>query len=287
MRAVVVVLVGIFLLDVMGALVKHLIVRYPAPELAMFRNLFGMVPTLIILVTSSQWRKQGRPLMFDRWYLGFIRGIFVTGAQFCFYVGLAHLELATVSTLVFAGPMFITALSMPILGDRVGLWRWMAVLVGFVGIVLVVRPGSDLFTYHALLPIGAALGYACATILVKLIDDRAPTAAINLYSQIGALGGALVLVATLSGYVPVASLEDMMSIAAMGVVGGMGVFCLISAYRMSRPSNLAPFEYFGIVFAFGLGWVFFDEAPFDKLIPGVFLIVAAGLLIIWRQARHG
>jgi drug/metabolite transporter (DMT)-like permease len=83
----------------------------------------------------------------------------------------------------------------------------------------------------------------------------------------------------------VATAEDWLLLLAMGMVGGCAVLGLISAYRLAKPASLSPYEYFGIPFAFVLGWIFFDEAPFDKLVPGVFLIVAGGMLIAWRERK--
>ena len=284
--AVVIILIGIFLLDVMGAIVKHLLVRYPVMELAVVRNFIGLAPTLLILMTSRKWHAEGRSLKLRQWRIGVFRGLSVSFAQVCYYTALIHLELATVSTLVFAGPLFITALSVPILGDRVGLWRWFAVVIGFVGVIIIIRPGSDVFTPYALLPLAAALGYASSSVVVRLFDHDIPSAVIYLYSQITAFIASTIIMISLGQVAPIQSWTDAGLMAAMGIVGSIGVYCLISSYRLTKPSNLAPFEYFGIAFAFVLGWYFFNEAPFDKLIPGVFLIIGGGLLIIWRESRR-
>ncbi len=278
-------LVGIFLLDSMGAIIKHLGQAYPAPQLAMLRNLFGLVPAAALLLHSREWHRGGRRLGFAQWRYGVFRGLATTFAQFCFYVSLSHLEFATASTLVFATPLFLTALSWPVLGERVGPWRWSAVVIGFLGILAIMRPGSDIFTYYAVLPLGAAVGYAASSIVVRRIDTGVPIATLNLHTQLSACLAALALTAVTSGFVQVADVGDWAWIVAMGVLGGGGVLCLTTAYRLTRPANVAPFEYFGIVFAFILGWVFFAEAPVERLFPGVLAIVGAGLLIIWRQRR--
>lgn len=284
-KAVFMVLMGIFLLNVEGAIIKHLGARYTAPQLSAFRNLFGLIPAILMLLASRNWHVAGRPLVIRQWKLAFVRGGFVAIGQVFFYLSLIHLELATAYTIAFAGPLFVTALSAPVLGDRVGMWRWLAVFIGFAGILLVMRPGSDVFTLYALLPLGAALGYSCASVSVRLIDTGVPTATINLYSHMGALIGATALVAATNGYVPVASTTDWLWIFTLGIVGGGAILCLNSAYRRTQPSNLSPFEYFGIPYSFLLGWFFFAEAPFEKLFPGVVLIVGGGFLIIWRERR--
>ncbi len=282
-RAVATILLAIFLFDVMGAIIKHLGGRYPTQQLSMLRNLFGLVPGIVVLAWSKDWRAMGRPLIIRQWRLALLRGGFVVLAQFCFYLSLVHLEFATASTIGFSGPLFITALSVPILGLRVGMWRWLAVGLGFLGVMLVMRPGSEVFNWYALLPLGAAVGYACISITARLFDDDIPTALINVYSLFGALVASAALTFTTSGFSPIETTEDWMWLIAMGFAGGLAVFLLISAYRLTEPSNLSPFEYFGIPFSFMIGWFFFDEAPFDRLFPGVLLILSAGLLIVWRE----
>ena len=277
------ILLAIMLYDVMGAIIKHLSQSYPTPQLAMFRNLFGLIPTVLILAWSRTWARAGKPVLIRQWKLGLARGGFGAFAQISFYLAVFHLEFATATTIVFAGPLFITVLSIPLLGHQVGLWRWLAVLIGFTGVILVMGPTPESFTWYALLPLCAALGYASTSVTAQLFDGAVPTALINLYYNVGSLIGATALVIFTAGTIEIGSPEDWAWIAAMGVAGGLGAFCLISAYRLAEPSSLAPFEYFGIPFSFCLGWIFFAEAPLDRLIPGVFLIVGGGLLIIWRE----
>ena len=284
-NAIAIILLAIFLFDVMGAIIKHLGARYPAQQLSMLRNVFGLIPSVLVLFYSRDWRESGRPVRLVQWKLAIARGGFVTIAQFCFYLSLIHLEFATASTIAFSGALFVTLLSIPILGHRVGIWRWSAVGTGFVGIVLVMRPDAGSFNVYALLPVCAALGYAASSVTAQLFDKSVSTALINLYALAGALTGAVVLVVFTGGYVEVATYQDWLWLLAMGVAGGLAVFCLVTAYRLTAPSNLARFEYFCIPFAFFLGCMFFDESPFHRLIPGVFLISGGGLRIVWRQRK--
>ena len=286
MRAVAYLLLAILLFDLQGVIIKFLGERYPVQQLASFRNVFGLIPSLLVLWLSRDWHAGGRRLLIRQWRLGLLRGLFIAAAQFSFYLAITRMELATASTLAFIGPVMITMLSIPILGHRVGAWRWFAVLVGFAGVLLIMAPGTEVFTPYSLLPLGAALGYSLSTVCVRLIDTRVPTPLINMYASIGALAGSLAILVSIGGYLPVSRAGDWLLLLAMGLVGGFAVLALISAYRLGRPASLSPFEYFGIPFAFVLGWIFFDEAPFDKLLPGVFLIVAGGLLIAWRERRQ-
>lgn len=285
-RAILINLVGIFLLDLMGLVVKHLSGDYRATELAAYRNLFGMVPGLVLLWLSADWQARGRRIVIRQWPLAFLRGGFVTVAQFLFYLSLGRLAFATATTIAFSMALFTTALSVPLLGNRVGAVRWLAVGVGFAGVVMVMGPGSDSFGPDALLPLGAAFCYALASVTARMMDDEVPSALVNLYSNVAALAGAVALTLGAGGFSPIASTGDLMWIAAMGTVGGVGVLCLVISFRMTEPSDLAPFSYFGILYAFVLGWAFFGEAPVQQLFPGVLLIVAGGLMIVWRERRR-
>ena len=284
-RAVVYILLAILLFDLQGVIIKFLGERYPVQQLAAFRNVFGLIPSMLVLFLSREWHARGRQLKIRQWRLGLIRGLCIAGAQFCFYLSITKMELATASTLTYISPVLITMLSIPILKHQVGLWRWIAVFIGFVGVLMIMAPGSEVFTLYSLLPIGASLGYSLSTVCVRLFDEQVPTALINMYASIGALLGALAIVVATTGYLQVESAQDWLLLITMGFVGGFAVLALISAYRLTRPANLSPYEYFGIPFAFVLGWIFFDEAPFEKLIPGVFLIVMGGMLIAWRERK--
>ncbi|MCZ6883689.1 MAG: DMT family transporter [Gammaproteobacteria bacterium] len=284
-KAVFLILLAIFFFDVQGAIIKHMGDRYPVPQLASFRNLFGFIPAILVLVLSREWHDKGRIILIVQWRFGLVRGLFIAGAQYCFYLSLTKMELATASTLTYIGPVFITVLSIPILKHTVGLWRWLAVGTGFFGVLLVMQPGAEVFSPYALLPVAAAFGYALAIVSTKLFVDQVPTPLINMYSAVGALFGSTTLLFATTGYISIESAVDWLWLVAMGAVGGCAVLLMISAYRLTRPGSLSPFEYFGIPFSFILGWVFFGEAPFDRLLPGVIFIVCGGLIIAWREHK--
>lgn len=281
-KAVLLIILAIFLFDVQGAIIKYLGDDYPVQQLAVYRNLFGLLPSLLVLYLSSDWHEKGRPIIINRWRLGLLRGLFIAIAQFCLYYSLTIMEFATASTLAFAGPLFITTLSVPLLKHKVGVLRWLAVAIGFGGVLLILKPGTEVFKLYSLLPIAAAFFYALSSVCVRFFDQQVPTATINLYSSFGALLGSSLLMLTTADYVDVAT-ESWFWLIAMGIVGGFAVLSMISAYRLTQPSNLSPFEYFGIPFSYIIGWVIFDETPFEQLFPGVVLIVGGGLLIVWRE----
>jgi uncharacterized membrane protein len=193
--AILISLLAVLLFDLMGLVIKHLSTSYGAAELSAWRNLFGLIPGLIALYSTRSWHDAGRPWRMRQWHIPLIRGIAVTFAQFCFYLALGRLAFATAATISYSNALFIVALSVPILGERVGLFRWSAALIGFAGVVLVMGPGRDGFSLDALLPLAAAILYAVAGVTSRLLDDDVPSALVNLHSSsvaaIGALGLAL------------------------------------------------------------------------------------------------
>lgn len=285
--AIVLSLVALTLFDAMGLIIKHLSDGYSAAELSAWRNLFGLVPSVIVLWFSKAWRAGGKRLKVRQWKLAFFRGAIVTFAQLSFYMSLGLMAFATASTITYASALFTTALAIPLLGERVGWARWCAVLVGFVGVIMVVQPGGAGFNIYALLPLAAAAFYALVGVTARLFDDDVPSPLVNLYSSVTAAIGAFIIAYFWGGFSPIASATDLGWIMAMGGFGGTAVLFLIVSCRMTEQSNLAPFSYFGIPLAFGMGWLFFDEAPWSTLFPGAILIAAGGLLIVWRErSRH-
>lgn len=285
-KAIFFILLAILLFDIQGAIIKHMGSDYSVQQLATFRNIFGLIPSSLVLLFSAEWHNSGRILKIRQWRLALLRGLFVAAAQFCFYLSIVNMELATATTLTFIGPIFITILSVILLKHSVGPWRWLAVFTGFIGVILIVQPGTDVFTIYAVLPIMASFGYSLSVITVRFFDKQIPTSTINLYGSLGALFGSSLILFFTQAFSPVSSLNDWFWLVGMGTVGGFAVLCLIHAYRLTKPGNLSPFEYFGIPFSFILGWWFFQEAPFGRLFPGVILIVVGGFIIAWRERHH-
>ncbi|WP_298915901.1 DMT family transporter [uncultured Roseobacter sp.] len=283
--AIVYSLVALLLFDLMGLVIKYLSADYSAAELSAYRNICGLIPSAIALWSSSAWRAAGRRMRLRQWPLAMARGVILTFAQFTFYMSLGLLSFATASSITYANALFMTALAVPLLGEKVGMLRWGAVLIGFAGVMLIVKPGSDAFTPAALLPLISALLYALAGVTARMMDDDVPSALINLYSTGVAAIGALGLVFVTGGFSPLAQISDIAWILAMGGFGGTAVLFLVVSYRMTEQSNLAPFSYFGIPMAFVLGWIFFDEAPWEELFPGAILVAFGGLMIVWRERR--
>ena len=182
--------------------------------------------------------------------------------------------------------IFIVLIAVIFYGEKVGAWRWSAVIIGFGGAVWIMQPGSNMFTWTAALPIGAAFCYAASMVTLRSFDVSISSAIIYLHSSVAAALGAILLATGTTDFSPIQSMSDALLIFSMSLCGGFGVVFLMYAFRQAPASVLAPFSYFGILTAFGLGWIVFDELPLDKLFPGVILIILSGLTILWREERN-
>jgi drug/metabolite transporter (DMT)-like permease len=283
LKAVMFVFLATLCFDTMTVLVRLMLVRYSAQELSAYRNILGVIPSLILMLWTRELKLKGTNLVIRQWPLALFRGVVVAFAQLFFYTSIGYLELATISALSQTVALFIVAMSVPLLGEKVGVWRWSAVLIGFAGAMMILRPGGDAFSFYALLPIAAAACYAFSMTTMRMFDYQASNALIYLYSSFASAAGAILLASLTTSFTPIHSWYDALTILTLSFSGGCGVLFLMLGYRMVPPGLLAPFSYFGLLRAFAAGWLFFDELPIQTLFPGVLLIVGAGAMIIWRQ----
>ena len=274
---------GLFLLDCMGIAIKYLRDDYPAAQLSVFRNLFGMIPCFIVLYFSKDWHANGKILVIKRWRFGLARGLIMSFAQLCLYTSYLYLPYALVATMEYTGPMMVTLLAIPLLGEKFGWYKTLAVLTGFVGIIFIMQPWSESFNFYMLLPVMAAFGYSLARITALNFSNDTPVPLINLYANIGTLICAILLVITFNMWENFKSLYDLFILFLMGFTGGTGVLLLIYGSRKAELSKIMPFDYIEIFFALILGWIFFKEWPVDQLFPGALFIVAGGIIIYLRQ----
>ena len=281
--AIILSLMALALFDAMGLIIKLLSTKFSAAELSTWRNLFGLLPAFLVLCASKTWRENGKKIIINQWKLALLRGVIASLAQLCFYWSLGLMAFATASTITYSGALFATAFAIPILGERVGIVRWLAVIIGFIGVIFILQPGSDAFTHYSILPLAAAAFYALLTITAKLFDSQVSSALVNVYASLSSTVCAAILTLFLGGFSPISSLDEIFWIIMMGAFGGSAVLLYVVSYRMTEQSNLAPFSYFGIPIAFFFGWAFFDETPWDAIFPGGILIICGGLLIFWRE----
>jgi len=270
---------GVAFLVMNDAAAKLLTDRYAPIQIVFLRNLIA-VPIIAtgILVVFGPAGLRSRHLR-----LHALRGLLMVVAAALFFTALAHLPLAEATALVFSAPIFITALSVPLLGERVGWRRWAAVLAGFVGVLVIVRPGSAAFQLAALLPVGTALGYALFMITARWIgrDERLWTMMLfaMLFPLVYSAAPALAV------WTPVQP-GDFALFGGLAVCGSLGLSLIGQAFRMAPAAIVAPFDYTALIWATGLGWLIWGDIPGTWTIAGAAIIMASGVFIILREARQ-
>ena len=278
-------LMGIIFVDFYGVIIKFIGNSYSSPQLAFFRNFFALIPIIFLFIITRDIKNIFVGISKKFLFLCFLRGISFVLMQIFYYISIINMNFATASTLTFSSPFFIIILSILLLKHKVGIYRWSAVIIGFIGVVMIMRPTNEIFSIYSIYPILTALIWAFYMIILRFIPDHHPPAKIEFYTLLSSLLGSVFLMIFVTDYVPIQNTYHWILMIMIGIFGGTATVLFIYAYRMVHPSKLAAFEYLGIPSSFVLGWIFFSEAPLDQLFPGVIGIVAAGFIVIWRDRK--
>ncbi len=281
LRGIVSILLAIALFGVMDAMIKALASAYPTAQLVFFRSCFALLPLGVAVARSGGlgMLKTRRPLAHVA------RSCAGLGSMACFFASYASLPLAEVYAIAFAAPLMLTALAGPMLGEQVGWRRWCAVLVGFAGVLVILRPGSDVLSAAALLCLAGTVLYALAMVTIRKLSATETTVSIVFYFTLTCtLAGAA---AMLPAWVTPRSAADLAMLVGTGIVGGLAQLLMTNAFRRAPAATLAPFEYTGLLWGISFGWLFFGEWPDSIVFVGAGIVAAAGLYIVHREAvRH-
>jgi drug/metabolite transporter (DMT)-like permease len=207
-----------------------------------------------------------------------VRGVILTVSSLAFLTALAHMPLAEAASIAFMTPIIVAVLAGPVLNEQVGARTWIALAGGFVGVVLIIRPGGELFTWAALLPLASALFMAFYQMLTSKLAGRDAPLTTLFYPAL--IGTALVPLIFPHELVLPATLFHGGLFILIGVLGGLGHFLLIHAHHYAPASILSPFMYAQLVTALFLGWLVFGQFPDAMAIVGMATIAASGLLLI-------
>jgi len=279
LRGILFCVTAFFFFACMDALAKHLGATYHWVQLVFFRALFGFLPVLPVV-----WSDGGlRALRTRRPMLHLIRSTAVLVALATYFIGLQYMALAEALTLAFTSPLFVTLLSIPLLGERVGAHRLLALIAGFGGVIVIMQPGADTFRPEAFYLIVAGAAFALSSVLTRLLGRTETNGAIIFYSTLGQfLPMACVLPLF---WIAPASLDDWLLFVLMGCLGGIGLQLITLAFRNAQASVLAPFEYTTLIWATLIGWFAWREWPGNHVWIGAAILVATGLYITYREGR--
>src|SRR5262245_13030266 len=299
LRGIAFILVGASVFPLQDVVIKKLSGDYAVLQIVFVRGLVSIWGLALL----AWWERGAAGLSTRRPGLHAVRGALGVVAFTTYYMAIAALPLADVVALSFAGPLFLTALSALVLDEPVGARRWGAVLLGLVGVLVVLRPGTAVFEPAALLVVVSALFYAMSQTITRHlgVTDSAATIALTstLFSvPVAAVGGLVAgrhgagetlhpsLAFLVRGWV-LPGWGELALMALCGLVAGTGAYALAQAYRAAPAGTVAPFEYVTIVWAVVWGYAFWGHVPGGATVVGLVLIVGAGLSVVHHQAVAG
>lgn len=269
---------GIFCIVVNDVFAKWLTQHY-APLQIMFMR--ALIATPLVAAAAVAVRGRG-VLRTAHLRLHALRGLLLVGGTLTFFLGLKYLPLAEATSLVFAAPIFITMLSVPLLGEVVGWRRWSAVLVGFLGVLIIVRPGAAAFQPASLLPVATALFYALIMLSARWIGRAEGVWPLMFYVVAFPLVFSALIVWTVWETPAAAHLPHFLG---MAVFGTLGLTLISQAFRMAAAAVVAPFDYTALIWASILGWLVWGEIPGLWTYGGAAVIIMSGIYIVFRETR--
>lgn len=277
-RGILFMLLTMMLFVSMDTIAKYLGQYYPVPQVVWGRYAFHMLILLIFL----RWR------IFKVWHtrapkLQLLRSVAMVVTTGVFFLGLTFVPLATASAIMFIGPLLVTALSMPLLGEHVGPRRWAGVCIGFLGALVIIRPGTEVFQLAALLPVIAACGYALYQIMTRMVarTGEPPMTSLVYTALLGAVFASLAV----PFFWQTPDLEGWILMALVGLGGGLGHFTLIKAFEAAPAAVIVPFGYTSIVWATLFGYIIFGDIPDLPTFAGAGIIILSGLYVFHRERQ--
>ena len=264
-----------------NAIVKWELATYPVGEVAFYRALFALVTVAVMIIPRT-----GIGVFRTRRYLGHLqRGISQFGSMTCMFFAFSMMSLGSAVAISFAAPLFTTLLSIVILKERVRLHRWSALIVGFVGVLIVTEPGVGSFNLGAVFALTNAVLSSSVAIAIRRMSSTESTETLTLYQLIVITACTLFLLPF--GFKPPTWL-DAGALALAGVGNGIAQYWWTRSLTLAPPSAVVPFNYLSLVWASSLGFAIWGDVPTTHLVVGAVIVVASGLYILWRETvRHG
>ena len=249
---------------------------YPGGQVLFFRGFCGIIPILFLIPRDRflDFYKTTRPVLhFKRCLSGLI-------ALVAIFIALRNLPLATVVSITFAAPIFTTIFSIFLLKEKVGLYRWLAVLVGFVGIIVITEPGFSSLNFYYIYPIIFCLGLSYVAIAIRKLSTTEPVWLISFFFSfsIAILG----LLSLFQGWV-MPNFLDLFLLSMVGILGGLANLWLSQSYKYSEVSLVTPLKYLALVFAIIFGYFIWSEVPTLKTLMGALLVILSSFIIFRRE----
>lgn len=271
-------LLSVLLFSLMELLVKFLSKDYPTGQIVFARGFAGLIPIFFIMPKKNFIKN----MKTKKIKLHFYRVITGSFALISIFFGIKYLPLADAISITFAAPIFATIFSIFFLNEKVGKKRWFAILIGFCGILIILKPGTSMFSLYSIFPIFFCIGFAASAILIKLLSKTEKNYLIALYYTIG-LTILSFFLNPLSWIIP--SSFDLIIFFLIGISGSYGNILITESYRSSDVSLVTPIKYLNLIFAIIFGYLIFNEVPNILTILGSILIVISTFVIFSREKK--
>ncbi len=277
-KGIVCMVAGGALITLSDAIMKIFAGRLPPGEILFIRNSFTLIAiALVALKIGSVLLLRPKNIRGQAARAGFL-----VVSAFLFVAGIEHTPLANAIAITFTGPLIVTALAVPMLGEQVGWRRWLAVAIGFVGVVVVIRPGTDAFTWGSIFILLGSAGGAMRDIITRRLCATETSLSILLISSAAlALAG---LATAPFGWKPV-SPSDVGLLAVSGLLVASSHYLMIESLRLAEAAVVVPFKYANVIWAILFGYLFWQHVPDRWTFVGVAILVASGLYILERESR--
>jgi len=256
-----------------NAVVKWLLASYPLGEVAFGRTLFAFLTGAAIVLPRAGWGV----LRTRRYREHLQRGLSQFGSMLCWLLAVSVLSLGSATAIGFAAPLFTTLLSIVILKEQVGIHRWSALIVGFVGVLIITHPGAGTLTYGALFALANAVLISTVAIAIRRMSMTESPETLTLYQMI-----IMTLFLLALGF-RAPHWSDALMVALAGVSNGIAQFWWTRSLSLAPPSAVVPFNYLSLVWATILGFAVWGDVPTPGLLVGSTIVVASGLYILWRE----
>ena len=273
-------LISITLFAVMDAFIKWLGADYPVQELMFFRCTVALIMVTVLLMKLGGFSL----LRTTRPGLHLTRSVFGLLAMACAFYGFAVMPLAEASSIFYTAPLLATAFSVPILGERVGLHRWSCVVFGLLGVLIIIRPGTDVFSQGGVFMLVASIMVALTANIIRLLNRVNEAICITFYF---ALSGAVVstLACLYFGWI-VPRTEHWFGLIGIGVLGGGAQYALTLSLRIGEVGLISPLKYLAIIIGALVGYIVWAEIPDNTTFIGMAVILASGFYSVYRESRH-
>jgi len=276
MAGIALMIAGIFLFAVNDALGKWLMATYSVGQVLLIRSLAAMA-----LLAPFVWRDLKTFAVAPRWGMQALRALFATVEVACFYWAVAYLPLADVMAYYLAGPIFVTAIAGTLLGEPVGWRRWSAVLAGFIGVIVCLRPGVAAFSWPALIALIGSFTFSLSMISTRFLRGTGQTVLVTTQTVAALAFG---IVAAPFAWVPPSG-ADLALLALLGMVAMVAHVCVNGSLTVAPASTVVPYQYTTIVWAILFGYLVFGDVPDAWMLTGGAIIIGAGLFIFLREQR--